>query len=244
MIWRALGSPDAVDRWRAAHSLRSFGKIDRWEIIDRVVTNIGLVDAGPFQANELPFFYMHARLWLLIALARMAKEYPSRIARYKEELLAIVLEEGEPHVLIRQFARRVLLTCFEAGRLELSSETERRVRRATKSPHQRLRNRLRNNGGFYSSLSNNSANAEFEFLLDNDFHKGDVDRLSQIFGQSCSKVADMVREIARAIDPNAKSMYDDGGRKSDSRGRFYRMSMRYHTYGQQLGWHFSLYCSG
>ena len=237
MIWRAMGSPNAVDRWRAAHSLRSFAKFDRWEIIDGVVANIGLVEAGPFQATGLLFFYRYARLWLLIALARMAKDYPSRIARYKEELLAIVLEDGEGHVLIRQFAQKVLLTCFEAGKLELSVETESKVRQATESPHQRHRRKLRNNGGFYSDLSSNRSNFERKFLLDYDFHKEDVDRLSQIFGQSCSKVADMVREIARVIDPNAKSMYDDGGRKSDSRGRSYRMSSRHHTYGQQLGWH-------
>ena len=151
MIWRSLGSPSAVDRWRATHSLRIFAKFGRWEIIDRVVARIRLVDAGPFQANELPFFHMDARLWLLVALARVAKDCPSRVARYKEELLAIVLEDGEPHVLMRQFARRTLLTCIEAGKLHLSGETARRARQATKSPHQRLRNKIRNNGGFYSS---------------------------------------------------------------------------------------------
>ena len=91
MIWRALGSPNSVDRWRAAHSLRSFAKFGRWEIIDEVMGSMGRVDAGPFQAKELPFFYMHARLWLLVALARMAKDYPSQMARYSDKLLPIVL---------------------------------------------------------------------------------------------------------------------------------------------------------
>ena len=237
MIWRALGSPKAVDRWRAAHSLRGFARIDRWAIVDRVVANIGLVDAGPFQAAELPFFYMHARLWLLLALARMAKDYPLHIARYKKELLAIALEDGMPHVLIRKFASEVLLTCFEIDKLDLSVETVRKVRQATKSPHQRLRKRLRSNGGFYTAPSNIRANSELKFTLDYDFHKEDVDRLALIFGQTCSKVADMVREVALAIDPKARNMYEDGGRESDSRARSYRMGGRHHTYGQQLGWH-------
>lgn len=237
MIWRALGSPNAVDRWRGAHSLRIFTKFDRWAVIDGVVACIGRVDAGAFQAKEFSFSYMHARLWLLIVLARMAKDYPSQIARYKNELLGIVLGDGVPHVLVRKFAREVLLTCVEASGLGLSIETERRVRCATKSPYQRVRDRVRSNGGFYSDLSNNRANAQHEFLLDYDFHKEDVDRLSQVFGQSCSKVADMVREIALGIDPNAKSMYANRGRRPDRRGSSYRMNSRYHTYGQQLGWH-------
>ena len=237
MTWRALGSPKAVERWRAAHSLRKFAKIDRWEIIDRVVANIGVVDAGPFQATELPFYYMHARLWLLLALARMAKDYPSQIARYKKELLPITLEERMPHVLIQKFAREALLTCFEAGTLDLPVETVRKVRQATKSPHQRLRKRLRGNGDFYSAPSNSRPNSELEFILDYDFHKEDVDRLALTFGQTCSKVADMVRGAALAIDPKAKNMFDDGGRKLDGPARSYRMGGRHHTYGQQLGWH-------
>ena len=200
MVWRVLGSPDAIDRWRAAHCLRSFAKFGRWEVIDNVVARIDRVDAGPFQAKELPFFYMHARLWLLIALARMGIDFPAQIARYKDELLSYVLEDNDPHVLMRHFASRALLTCKDAGKLKLDTGTAARVREANRPPHRRLKKKLRSNGGFYSGRPKSIPEPTFQFHLDYDFHKLDVDGLSKVFGQPCWKVADMMSEIVHRID--------------------------------------------
>jgi len=72
LIWRQLGSPYAEDRWRAAHSIRSLTRFNRWDVIDRLVDHAAFTTAGPFQASELGFYYLHARVWLLIALARVA----------------------------------------------------------------------------------------------------------------------------------------------------------------------------
>ena len=116
LIWRVReGSPHAVDRWRAAHCLRSFARFGRWDVIDRVVHHSGSETAGAFQAPELTFDHLHARLWLLIALARMALDHPEQIARYKDELLAVATETNEPHVLMQDFAAQVLLACMPSG---------------------------------------------------------------------------------------------------------------------------------
>ena len=34
LVWQLLGSPRATDRWRAAHSVRCFARLGRWEVID------------------------------------------------------------------------------------------------------------------------------------------------------------------------------------------------------------------
>ncbi len=237
LIWRVLGSPDAIDRWRAAHSLRSFAKFGRWEIIDNVVAKISKVDAGPFQASELPFFHLHARLWLLVALARMGRDYPGQIARYKDKLLSFVMEDKDPHVLMRHFASRALLACMDAGQLKLPAKEAARVRITDRSPHHRLKKKLRNNGGFYSGRPDSVPEPPFRFYLDYDFHKCDVDNLAQVFGQPCWKVADLMSEIVYAIDPIVKAMHDSPGRESRYRRTSYEITTRYHTHGQQLGWH-------
>ena len=237
MVWRVLGSLDAIDRWRAAHCLRLLAKFGRWEVIDNVVARIDRVDAGPFQAKELPFFYMHARLWLLISLARMGRDFPAQIARYKEDLLPYVLEDKDPHVLMRHFASRALLTCMDARKLKLDARTAARVRAADRSPHRRLKKKLRSNGGSYSGRPKSIPEPAFEFHLDYDFHKMDVDNLSQVFGQPCWKVADMMSEIVHRIDPMVESMYGSAGRESRYRHPSYKITSRYHTHGQQLGWH-------
>ena len=211
MVWRVLGSPYAIDRWRATHCLRSFAKFGRWKVIDNVVEKMDRVDAGPFQASELPFYYMHARLWLLIALARIGLDYPAEIARYRDALLSFVLEENEPHVLMRHFACRALLACMDAGKLKVAAKTAARVREANRSSHRPLNNRLRNNGGFYSGRPKSAPELDFLFYLDYEFHKLDVDGLARVFGQPCWKVADMISEIVHRIGPTVQSMHESGG---------------------------------
>ena len=237
LIWRVLGSPYAIDRWRAAHSLRSFAKFGRWEIIDSVVSKISRVDAGPFQASELPFFYMHARLWLLVALARMGRDFPAQIARYKDELLSFVTEDKHPHVLMHHFAARALLACMNAGQLNLSDEQATRVRNADRSPYPRLKEKLRNNGGVYADRPHSVPEPDFQFHLDYDFHKQDVDNLARVFGQPCWKVADLMSGIVHAIDPTVQAMHNSPGREAPYRRTSYEISTGYHTHGQQLGWH-------
>ena len=234
MVWRALGSPYAIDRWRAAHCLRTFAKFDRWEVVDNVVARIGRADDEAFQAKELPFYYMHARLWLLIALARMGRDYPAQIARYKDELLSYVIEDKDPHVLMRHFARFALLACIEAGELKLDSRTMLCVRESDRSPHRRLKRKLRTNGGPYSTPGSEPA---LQFHLDYDFHKYDVDNLSRVFGQPCYKVAEMMSEIVHRIDPNVESMNDTGGREFHYSHSAYGIPTSCHTYGEQLGLH-------
>ncbi|MGE4157689.1 MAG: transcriptional regulator [Planctomycetota bacterium] len=237
LIWRVFGSPYAVDRWRAAHSLRTFAKFGRWDVIDKVVEKFSEVGAGPFQAKELPFFYMHARLWLLIALARIATDFPAQIARYRDQLLQIVVNDIDPHVLMRHFAGQALHICMSAGHLNLPAKQATCVRDTDRSPHGRLKKRLRKNEDAYSGRPKSQPEPAFQFHLDYDFHKYDVDNLARVFGQQCWKVVDQMAEIVHAIDPKVEAMHDSPGRESRYRHASYEMTTRYQTYGQQLGWH-------
>jgi hypothetical protein len=236
LIWRVLGSPQAADRWRAAHCIRQFAKFGRWDIVDRVVAAFGTKTAEPFQAPELVFYYLHARLWLLIALARTAIDYPDQVARYKDLLLTVIMEEDEPHVLMRHFAAKALLTCVDSSKLVLDATTLEIVRNADKSPHPRLQAKTHNRGDFYQGRPKSVPEPSPRFHLDYEFGKHDVDSLGCVFGKSYWEVADMMSDIVQKIDPSMTRMYDDGGR--ELRGRSYRgMTTRFHGYGQQLGWH-------
>ncbi len=245
LVWRVLGSPNASDRWRAAHSVRGFAKFGRWEIIGSLICKLNNRDAGPFQAPELAFYYLHARLWLLITIARMAVDYPEEVTRFKDELLSVATEDKEPHVLMRHFAARALLSCIDAGKISLSEQTEKCIRTNDFSPHPRLRKKIRKgDDGFFNGRSDFKSKPEFEFHLDYDFHKHDVDSLSRIFGQSCKNVSDVLSEVVYGLDPAATSMYESGGRESRHRRTSYGISTRYQTYGQQLGWHALFFTAG
>jgi hypothetical protein len=237
LVWRMLGSPYAENRWRAAHSIRCLARFGQWNIVDALVGKIYEETAGPFQARELAFYYLHARLWLLIALARIALEHPKEIARYKDALLSIATEAEKPHVLMRHFAARALLACADSGNLGMEAGIVNELRAVDLSPSPRLKKQVRNGGDFYHGRPEPAPKTKFEFHLDYDFQKLDVDNLSQVFGKPHWQVADMMAETVHQLDANASSMYDTGGHKSRYRDTSYGMSTRYHIYGQQLGWH-------
>lgn len=237
LVWRMLGSPRAADRWRAAHSVRCFARFGRWKIIDTLVHRLDEVSAGSFQAAELPFYFLHARLWLLIALARIALDYPQEIARYKGCLFRIATEKNHPHVLMRHFAARCLLSCIGAGDLTVDSDTENVLRHTDMSPYPRQNAKNGEHRDSYYGRPDSVPKPKFEFHLDYDFHKHDVGDLSRVFGRPCWEVADMISEVVHRLDPKIKSMSEPGGRESSHRYKSYEMNERYHTYGQQLGWH-------
>ena len=240
-VWRMLGAPTAESRWRAAHSIRCFARFGRWEIVDSLVEHINSKTAGAFQASELEFYYLHARLWMLIALARIALDYPAEISKYKDVLLSIATEKNDPHVLMRHFAARALLSCIDAGNLDLPTRIVRRLRNADLSPHPRLKGKLRDRGNFYQGRPASVPEPKYVFHLDYDFRKYEVDGLGRIFGISCWEVADMMSAIVEKLDPTISNMYEPGGRESRARSS---LSTRYHTYGQQLGWHALFFAAG
>ena len=240
-VWRMLGAPAAESRWRAAHSIRCFARLGRWEIVDSLVDHINSKTAGAFQASELKFYYLHARLWLLIALARIAIEYPEEIARYKDRLLTIATSKNDPHVLMRHFAARALLSCIDAGKLDLPTSTTQCLRNADFSPHSRLKENASDRRDFYQGRPASVPKPEFEFHLEYDFQKYEVDGLGRIFGISYWEVADMMSAIVEQLDPTVSKMYEPGGRESRANSS---LSTRYHTYGQQLGWHALFFAAG
>ena len=105
------------------------------------------------------------------------------------------------------------------------------------SPYPRLREKIRTHGDFYQGRRESLSKPEFQFDLDYDFHKYDVDDLSRIFGKPCWEVADMMSAIVQQLDPDVSSMYELDGRESPYSRTILKIGSRYHTYGLQLGWH-------
>ena len=123
MIWKKLGSSNANDRWMTAHSVRCFAKFDRWSVLSQLVGMINRRDAGSFQATDHKFFDYHARLWLLIAFARLSKDYPRQIESFKP---AIEPYTKINHVILRHFASKIILECAKQT-LHLSPSRRRNL---------------------------------------------------------------------------------------------------------------------
>lgn len=237
LVWLKLGSPLASERWLAAHSIRVFARLSEWEVVDGLMRRYDSVDAKPFQAPELHFFFWHARLWLLIAVARLAIDHPTEVARHADTLLAIATGEDSPHILVRQFAAQAVLACGEKGSLKLSAADRKRLARVSMSPFRLIKEKRLADNSFYGRRPDNLPERKDEFHLEYDFDKYEVSRLSETFRHSRWKVSDDITEWVRKLDPTVRGMYDDDGRERPYRFRHVNGTDRYHSYGYQLGWH-------
>lgn len=117
-IWAGLASPKATLRWESAHVVRGLGAIgavaEIRHLIDLAKNGVG----GSFADFRLHFYKWHALLWLMISMARIAKENATVVLPHSEFLADWALAR-EPHVLIRHFAAEATLSLVEKKLLML-----------------------------------------------------------------------------------------------------------------------------
>lgn len=244
LAWRQLASPRASERWRSAHCIRSLARFGKWKVIDAIMEQLEDQDAGPFQAPELKFYYLHAKLWLLIAIARISKEHAAEVSRYRSKLERVLDHSGVRHVLIRHFAAKALITCIEAGEISVSAKRESELRNIDQSPFPLIEKKLKKyTGDYHERRPESEPKRAHEFSLEYDFNKGDVHYLSNVFGQPHWLVVDLISDIVHDIDEDAESMYSSGGREGAARSRR-GLSSTYHSYGEQLAWHGMMIAAG
>jgi hypothetical protein len=238
MIWFQLGSPVTRQRWLAAHSLRTAVRRGRAEVLDAVVAKYHSRDALPFQAPELPFFYQHAQLWLLIAMARIALEAPKHIARHADFLEAIAIDSADRHVLRRHFAAQALLEYANSGQVSLSKARVQKLKCVNRSSFAIRKEKNYYGNDFSPSRPKGIAEPLPELYLDYDFSKDDVAPLARMFRRSHWEVVDALVAKMREHDADIASMRDRKGRSRPGRDHYSRgIDSEYQSYGEQLAWH-------
>jgi len=238
IIWFQLGSPLTHQRWFAAHSLRTAVRLRRTEVLDGVVAKYQRRDAAPFQALELPFFYQHAQLWLLIAMARIALEAPLVVAQHADFLEAIASDAVDRHVLRRHFAAQALLACVKAGKLRLPKARVQKLQRVNRSSLAARKEKDYYGSDPYAPRPEGIAKPKPEFHLDYDFSKDDVAQLSSLFRRPHWETVDAVVAKVREHDANIEFMRDGNGRSRPGRDHYTRgIDAGYQSHGEQLAWH-------
>ena len=131
-IWAALSAPQTSLRWEAAHVVCGLCVLHRQDVLDRLIEHAKDGTGGPFVDSRLHFYHMHARQWLMIAMARAAVENPAALAPYWGFFVYFALE-SEPHVVIRHFAARAALAVLESGSVDIDEDIVTRLRSVNKS---------------------------------------------------------------------------------------------------------------
>jgi hypothetical protein len=237
LIWFALGAPEASRRWMAAHSLRTAVRLGRTDVLDQVVNQAHWTSAGAFQARELRFFHLHAHLWLLIALARLAIDAPQAVAKHQELLLRLVTDSQNRHVLQRNFAAQALLACVRGGAVTLDPATLKQVQQVNTSLR-RLKTISGNaRSAAYRSRPKTLPEPTSELHLEYDFDKHEVASLSEVFDRPRWETAEAVGMWVRLFDKEITHMSDFDGRSGVRQERTYGISPEHHSYGEHLCWH-------
>lgn len=236
LLWARLGHPVASMRWRAAHAIRRLAQISRFDILSGLIERFDSATAHPFNDAKLPFYAMHAQLWLLIALARVSKDDPESLAPHRPIFEQIAFSTSFPHVVMRSFAADTLraiagtLSPVERDALvtRISASNISPYPHAPRSDFTELR---------WVTRPESSPRPTDVFHLDYDFSKYQVERVCRVFGSPGWEVEDRIGSWVRRWDKTVGAMYECP-RSSDydqtwSSGYVPDRDL----YGGYLGWH-------
>ncbi len=111
-IWSALGSPRSNTRWSACHVVKKLADFNCTKVLDCLIDWLEHNKVDAFGSNQFPFYHLHARQYLLIALCRVSVDHPGLLIDYKEIFFKYV--QLEPHILIQKFSAEIALNIGKA----------------------------------------------------------------------------------------------------------------------------------
>ncbi|WP_431260168.1 hypothetical protein ACQ86G_08460 [Roseateles chitinivorans] len=207
LVWARLGHPVAAMRWRAAHAVRRLAQVGRTDAIDRLIARLPSADASPFADWKLPFFGMHAKLWLLMALERLAKDSPQVLVPHRATFEAMALSSDFPHVVMRAVAIDLLETLGPSLPSDVRKAMSQRLDGANLSPFPHAP-QTRVGELMYAPRPKGTERPSSDFHLDYDFRRYQAERLCRVFGCPGWEVEDRIGAWVRDWDAQVQGMYD------------------------------------
>jgi hypothetical protein len=227
LIWSALGSPRAEIRWRAAHCVRRLADFGCEIEIDALVQWMERDSVDAFGGYNFPFYNLHARQYLLIALTRISIDNPQIVKRHSEIFARIALKDMH-HVLIQRYAVQIAISIEKVFPKTYKSSIVRQLRqvgvsqlpvRVSKKYGDRVDSYWHQRGEVDKNL---------KFYHGYDFDRYWFEPLGNVFGIS----AEQVEELATEVITNEWHVDIDGSYKSDPRSGVWNASR-----GERETWH-------
>ncbi len=243
LVWARLGHPIAAMRWRAAHALRRLVVAGRCDVVERLIERFGSAQNLPFGDAKLPFYVMHAQLWLLIALARAAKDAAPAFSSHRAFFERIAFSAEFPHVVMRAVSIDILRELAYAlapeerealiDKLDLANQSP--FPSAPRSDYHEFRHAPRPDA---------SPRQEDGFHLDYDFNKYQVERLCHVFACPGWEVKDRISAWVRRWDTTVRGMHDCPRSSSYDESWSSGYVPNRDRYGGYLGWHALMLVAG
>ena len=131
-LFAYMSDVDLRRRWRAAHALRRLARLGEGATLAETVTQYERVEEHAFRAGNVPFYWLAARLWLVIALDRVSEEAPEVAMPHSETLLAICLSDDFPHLVVRDYAADACRKLIASSHLQPSATQKAGLKKVNK----------------------------------------------------------------------------------------------------------------
>jgi hypothetical protein len=125
-VFALMSDVDVRVRWRAAHAMRRMARLGCRDEVKAACNEVGRTNEPAFR-SDAPFYFLAAKLWLMLAIHRISAETSDAVAGLKNMLLDVGTSASVPHVGIRENAKRALLELRSAGAILLSTDEETKL---------------------------------------------------------------------------------------------------------------------
>lgn len=228
-VWSALGSPDSKIRWQAAHSVRRLAEAKCNSVLDSLISWMEIDEVGSFGSNKFPFYSLHARLYLLIALSRISLDIPQILSRHYKVFSQHALS-NMPHILIQKFAAEIALNLEQACPGTYSKDIVEQLQSVGVSqlPVVELEG---DKGGIQSYWhKQGEIDTSIEYYHGIDFESYWFEPLGKVFGITGDEVGDIATEIiVKEWGVKSSNYNNDPRRALWSSGR--NQMSTYHSHG-------------
>ena len=210
-IWSSLASPRSEIRWKAAHCVRELIYNDCNSIIDQLFFWLKQDSAGQFGIKKYPFYNLHARLYLFIALSRASLDKTSNIEKYSAIIMHYAL--NEKHILIQKFAADIMLNIVNDTPGIFTVEEIYSLGTVTKSrfPIQTVDYKYQTDSYIHAEAQ---VNTNDKFYFGYDFDNYWFEPLGDVFGVSGKQVEDLAGIVVEEKWGNIEGGYNKDPRVS------------------------------
>jgi len=229
-VWSALGSPKSKTRWQAAHCVRRFAQANCQFEIGALLKWMEQGKVGAFGSSKFPFYDLHARLYLLIALARVSLDNPQILIPHNEVFSVNALGAIE-HILIQKFSTEIALNIERAFPGTYHRDIIEQLSQVgiSQFPIKTMKSNRKELFSYWHSRG--EVDTSLKFYHGYDFDRYWFEPLGEVFGISGKQV----EELATSVLINDWHINNDGSYKEDPRNRLWRSSRNreqtYHSHG-------------
>lgn len=193
-IYANLGSPQSDLRWRSIHAIRRLNKL---KCSDHIFLLLDLLENEKIYSSvppQFPFYSMHARLYLLVAIYICILD-DSSLVYSKRQIFENLLNTVKDHILIQLYVKLIILKIENDNKGAFSETTLNKASKICASPFEHILTKAYN----YTTQSpwhmRGIINTDVSFMFGYDLESYWFEPLGRVFGISAKQVEELATEV-------------------------------------------------